>query len=235
MTELMSKITNEQTLANCFHGDNWIGAAERDYYLNADHEICQCASLNRRIPGRYGFIPGYSFYMAKERICTDLYFNLGNPPDRSLIVVQYDGIKAAEASPFVKDFLDLKKNIEDTIQMLKDNTLDPYEIGGSLFSYTPERTEGRFMTLTYTMCECPIRERQEFVQFYVSGNKLKHLSVSKEPLEDMMRFFPDFDTLDRTELHLRTFLNPENDALKESSLYHEKWLEARESIEFDRG
>ena len=56
MTELMSKITNEQTLANCFHGDHWIGAAERDYYLKEDHEICLCASLNRRIPGRYGFI-----------------------------------------------------------------------------------------------------------------------------------------------------------------------------------
>lgn len=113
--------------------------------------------------------------------------------------------------------------------------MNPYEIGGSLFSYTPERTEGRFMTLTYTMCECPIRERQEFVQFYVSGNKLKHLSVSKESLEDMMRFFPDFDTLDRTELHLRIFLDPEEDALREGSLYHEKWLEARDSIEFDRG
>ena len=123
MTELMSKITNEQTLANCFHGDNWIGAAERDYYLNADHEICLCASLNRRIPGRYGFIPGYSFYVAKERICTDLYFNLGNPPDRSLIVVQYDGIKAAEASPFAKDFRDLKKNIEDA----GDGEQDPAE------------------------------------------------------------------------------------------------------------
>lgn len=66
------RITNEQTLANCFYGNNWIAAAEREYDTGTDHELCFCAGFSRRVPGNYDFIPEYRFYVTKKRIIRDL-------------------------------------------------------------------------------------------------------------------------------------------------------------------
>ena len=227
-------ITEETGLAHRFYGDVWIGAAGCCCHVAQDHEVNLCAFYNRRVPGGYRFIPEYQFFVTKENVCQDLFWNLGNLSDSSLILEQYAGVGAAEASPYGPIFLELKDKIESTINMLKEEPLDPYLFAGSLFSYTPDSEQEKQLALTYTMCECPIRDRQEFVQFYVSGDRLKKLSISQIPLEDMMRFFPDFETLDREVLHLRTFLPVRESALQEGSLYHEVWLDALDSIEFDR-
>ena len=81
----------------------------------------------------------------------------------------------------------------------------------------------------------PIRERNEFVQFYFIGKKLKLFSRSDVPLQDLMRFFPDFDTLDKNQLHLRTFLPTVENAINEGSQYHDMYCEALEAVAFDNG
>jgi len=152
------------------------------------------------------------------------------PPDESVILEQFRSEKAAEASPYAEIFTDLKNRIANLLRELKENPIDPFEIGGSLFSYT----SGHGISLAYTVCEMPDTDNREFLQFYFTGEKLKHLSRSPVPLEDLMRFFPDFDTLDKNQLHLRTFLTPSEYALKENVRYHEMYCEALDSIGFDR-
>ena len=49
-----------------------------------------------------------------------------------------------------------------------------------------------------------------------------------------MRFFSDFEALDREQLHLRTFLPIREYALKDDGLYHQRYLESLDSIEFDQ-
>ena len=44
------------------------------------------------------------------------------------------------------------------------------------------------------------------------------MSVSPERLSNLIRFFKDFDDLDRRELHLRSFL-PLEAAIQENALY----------------
>ena len=70
----------------------------------------------------------------------------------------------------------------------------------------------------YIMCEIPIIERKEFVQFYLSKGTQSwdRMSISPEPISEMMSFFKDFDELDKKVLHLRKYrllrsLDPEKD------------------------
>ncbi len=219
-----------KTLAIYFYGDNGIGAAERKGTDDQGQKLYFCAYFNRRVPEKYEFIPEYQFYVANQPICRDIYWNLGYPPDESVILERFDGETAAEASPYAEIFADLKSRIVELLRELKGNTFDPFEIGGSLFSYT----SGRGISLAYTICEMPDVDNREFIQFYFTGEKLKLLSRSPVPLEDLMRFFPDFDTLDKNQLHLRTFLPPLENAVGEGSRYHEMYCEALDSIGFDR-
>lgn len=219
-----------KTLGIYFYQDIGVGAAERKGVDDHGQELYFCAYYNRRVPEKYEFISEYRFYIAKQPMCHDVYWNLGYPPDESVILEQFNGETAAEASPYGEIFADLKSRIVNLLRELKENTFDPFEIGGSLFSYTP----GQGISIAYTVCEMPDIDKREFVQFYFTGEKLKSLSRSPVPLEDMMRFFPDFDTLDKNQLHLRTFLPPVENAVREGSQYHEMYLEALDSIDFDR-
>ena len=51
------------------------------------------------------------------------------------------------------------------------------------------------------------------------------MSVSREPLSDLMRYFKDFDELDRNELHLRRFLS-EKEYAEEGSEYYKEYRKA---------
>ena len=221
-------ITYEHSLAERFYGDVFIGTAERNYYIDQYHELCLCAFYNRRIPGKYEFIPEYQFFITKQRMCLDIYWNLGNISDESMIMEKYDGLEAAKSSYYYDDFLDLKKKIDDSIKWRKEHALDPYKLGGwSSFNYKPNQEK----RLTYTVYECPIKENHEIIQLYLVGEKVKMLSTSQVLLSDMMSFFKDFETLDKEELHLRSFLPIKEYVLPEGSKYHDLYTEIIKNIQ----
>ena len=229
-------ITYEHRLAEHFYRDVYMGAAERNYYIDRYHELCLCAYFNRRVPGKYEFIPEYQFFVTKKRMCLDIYWNLGYISDESMVVEKYDGIEAAKESHYYKDFVDLKEMIDKSIKWKKDHIFGPFDIGGmSSFQYSPCKGT------TYAVHEIPIKERQEILQLYMDPDteKLMQVTVSKVLLSDLMRFFKDFESLDENELHLRTFLPVQEYALADGSLYHGyytqvvEWLERMKNVRWD--
>ena len=63
-----------------------------------------------------------------------------------------------------------------------------------MFQFKPDK-EGE---TEYTIYEIPISEKREIAQFYLNygTQKWEMLSVSPEPLSELMLFFKDFDALD---------------------------------------
>ena len=57
------------------------------------------------------------------------------------------------------------------------------------------------------MFEIPVIERKEMAQFYLNKetDSWEKMSISPEPISEMMSSFKDFDELDKRELHLREF------------------------------
>jgi len=212
-------ITYEHSLAERFYDDVYMGSAERNYYVDEFHEICLCAHYNRRIPGRYEFFPDWQFFITKKRMCLDIYWNLGNIPDENMIIEKYIGLESARKSPFFKDFKDLQYMINKSIRWKKKHKVDPFEFyTGSSFDY-PSAKYGK---PEYTVFQFPVKTKKELVQFYLNKatDKLKLMSVTKEPFSDMMEFFDDFDELDKNEIHMRKFLPIQEYAIKEGSPYH---------------
>lgn len=219
-------ITYEHSMAEHFYQDVYMGAAERNYYVDRHHELCLCAYYNRRVPGKYEFIPEYQFYVTKTRMCLDIYNNLGNISDESMIVEKYDSIESAKESHYYQDFMDLKEMIDKSIKWKREHISDPFDRGSSSFNYSPRQgTE-------CTVFEIPVEERREILQLYMDrdAEKLMQATVSKVRLSDLMIFFKDFESLDKNELHLRTFLSIQECVLAEGSLYHGYYMKVLENI-----
>lgn len=216
-------ITYEHAIADGLYKGVYIGAAERNYYVDRHHELCLCAYYNRRVPGKYEFISDYLFFITKKRMCLTIYWNLGNVSDEKSILERYDSIDAARSSRYYEDFLDLKAKIDSAVEWQRTHVLDPFEdYMGTSFRYEDDDS-------CFSIFEYPVCDRKEMVQFYYNRttDQWERMSVSKEPLSDLMRYFKDFDELDERELRLRTFLPIEENAMTEGSLYHKPYEDAR--------
>ena len=208
-------VTYEQCLAVRFYGDVYMGTAQRNYYADRYHEICLCAHYNRRIPGKYEFEEGYQFFVTKKRMCLDIYWNLGNISNTHSVLEHYHSIESAVNSNYYRDFCDLKSQIEEGVKRKKARAVNMFEEDVGISFHPVEDVNGKSR---YIMCEIPIIERKEFVQFYLSKGTQSwdRMSISPEPISEMMSFFKDFDELDKKVLHLRKYrllrsLDPEKD------------------------
>lgn len=225
----LGAITYEHCLTNRFYGDVFMATAERNYYVDQFHELCLCAHYNRRIPKEYKFEEGYQLFVTKKRMCLDIYRNLGNISNESMIIEYYSSMSDAEKSIHYKDFCDLKKMIEEGVIWRKTHIFDPFKFPGvSCFQSTPDE-DGK---CKYSMYETTIIETREVVQFYLNNETetWEKMSVSPEPLSELMNFFKDFDDLDKRELHLRKFL-PLMTAINENMFYKKAFDTVKEFYE----
>ncbi len=226
-------ITYEHSLAERFYNDIYMGAAERNYYVDGYQELCLCAHYNRRIPGKYEFVEEYQFFVTKDRMCLEIYWNLGNISDSDRILEHYQSLEEAENSKFYKDFCDLKVQIEESIEWEKTHIIDPFEMRAisSFLSMEDEKGDAK-----YTIYEVPISDRKEMVQFYLNNENesWEMMSVSAVELSDMLRFFKDFDVLDKEQLHLRTFYSIENRIMEKEPSYKKAFDEVKAFYEYNK-
>lgn len=222
-------VTYEHCCTEHFHRDIFMATTERNYYVDRYHELCLCAHYNRRIPGEYRFEEGFQFFVTKKRMCLDIFWNLGNISDEKMILEHYDSIDNAKKSLHYRDFCELKDMIEEGINWNKTHIPDPFIFpGGSHYQSAPDKNGKR----KYTIYEKSIKERREFVQFYLNNEteNWDMMSVSPERLSNLIRFFKDFDDLDRRELHLRSFL-PLEAAIQKNALYKRAFDTVKQSYE----
>ena len=218
------RITYEHYLVERFYRDVYIGTAERNYYVDRYHELCLCVHYNRRIPCKYQFDGRYQFFVTKKRMCLDIYWNLGNISDESTVLEKYDSIEEAKGSCYYTDFCEIKKQLDDHVkwkQSLCRETDEYYEISG--IGSTCAKVGGS----EYTVYETPVAERREMAQFYKNNKteKWEWMSITLEPIQEMMHFFKDFDEIDKEELHLRRFYNLDN--YRMDACYQNAFIEAR--------
>lgn len=197
-------ITYEQCLIERFYGDVYMGTAQRNYYVDKYHEICLCAHYNRRIPDKYEFEEGYQFFVTKRRMCLDIYWNLGNISDTASVLEHYHSIESSVNSKYYRDFCDLKDQIEEGVKWKKVHAVNLFEEDVGISFHPVEDVNGKSR---YTMFEIPVIERKEMAQFYLNKetDSWEKMSISPEPISEMMSSFKDFDELDKRELHLREF------------------------------
>lgn len=218
----VGSVTYEHCLVERFYQDIFMGTAERNYYVDTYHELCLCVHFNRRIPGKYEFIPDYQFFVTKKRMCLDIYWNLGNISDEGMILEKYDNLESAKSSRYYSDFCDLKQKIEEGIEFKKNHVWDPFKYGnGSCFQSSDK---------VYSIYEYPNASQKEFVQFYWNTNtkQWEKMSISSVQLSDLVRFFKDFEELDKRELHLRIWLPITVCAVAETGQYHILFKDAEE-------
>ena len=58
-------LTYEHCIVQRLYRDVYIGDAERNYYVDEKRENNLCVHYTTRIPGRYEFIPSYTFHVTK--------------------------------------------------------------------------------------------------------------------------------------------------------------------------
>lgn len=203
---LVGVITYEHCLTERFYGDIYMSTAERNYYVDQYHEVCLCAHYNRCIPGTYQFDGKYQFFVTKERMCLDIYWNLGNISDETMILEKYDSIKAAEESKYYGDFLELVKKIEAGVEWKRTHFLDPFKFGGGCSFLSQKDENGRSKYIIY---EIPIPEEKVMAQFYLDQETetWDTMSISPVSLCDLMQFLKNFNELDEQVLHLRNFIS----------------------------
>lgn len=220
-------ITYEHCLPEGFYGEQYLCSAERNYYVDRYHELCLLAHYGKRTPGKYEIVPGYEFFVTKKRMCLDIYWNLGHLSDESVIVERYDSLESAKQSEYYADFCDLKDKIDDGIKWAKNREYDPFEFGGGS-KYGAEKDEND--EPTYDVYQYIDSENKQFIQLYqnIKTKSWDKMSISSEDLSDLMRFFRDFDELDKNELHLRTWLSINDNAIAEGSAYHHVYEWAKE-------
>lgn len=213
-----TNVTYEHCVVQRFHNDIWIGDAERNYYIDKNHEICLCAHYNTRVKGTYKFIPDYHFYITKKRMSLDLHWHLGNISDASQIIEEFDSLDDAEKSQFYNDFCELKDFIDSKIreQKLREKAIDfgSYRINYTIIRNKKGKVTGHFY-------EIPVDTTKEFACIMIDYDKDEWtLSVSSEPVMDMFRYFEDFLELDRKELHLLHTIPLINKDLSKESPYY---------------
>ena len=221
------QITYEHALAERLFGDVYFGTAERNYYVDRNHELCLCVHFNRRIPGTYNFDNQYHCYVTKTRMCLDIYWHLGNITNEKMILEEYVGIENAKESAYYEDFCDLIEKIEKSIEWKKDHKGNPYGWGGmAAFCY---KSSSRDNT-EYKAFETEDPKRKENVQFYFneSAKEWELMSISQERIADVINFFDDFDEIDYKELHIREFIPIKENAMEPAGYYHELFKRAKE-------
>lgn len=218
-------ITYEHYLVDKIYPDICFCTGERNYYIDRNHELCLCVHYNRRVPGEYVFIPDYQFFVTKKRMCIDIYWNLGNISDESMIIQKYNDLESAKDSLFYEDFADMKQQIDERIKWKKEQQYDPFESEeGSSFKYLRDEN-GNYK---YEVYEFASQKDKEFVQVYWNNisNNWELLSTTKTPISDLAKYLKDFEYLDNSILHLRHFVPFEEIKKNPDSKYHEVFEKA---------
>lgn len=211
-------VTYEHTLVQHFYDDVWTGDAERNLYVDENHEICLCAHYNFRVKGKYEFIPDYRFYITKERMCLDLHWNLGCVTKPSLIIQMFNSLEEAKTSQFYDDFCILKKRIDKALKEQKKSEKSVNYDFCTITQGTKQDKKGKDVIRIFEM---PVSKTKEYVQILLDLKKDEWvLSTSKEPVMDMFCYFDDFLELDEKELHLRTIKPMNNKELPKQSPYY---------------
>jgi len=223
-------ITYEHCLTERFYGDIYMSTAERNYYVDRYHEVCLCAHYNRCIPGTYLFDGKYQFFVTEERMCLDIYWNLGNISDETMILEKYDSIKEAEESKYYSDFLELVKMMEDGVEWKRTHIPDPFEFDGGCSFEAEKDNSGQ---PKYVIYEMPVPEEKMMAQFYLDHKTetWNAMSISTVPLCDLMQFFKNFNELDERELHLRKFLTLNDQTLDNKPGYRKAFEKAKSFYE----
>lgn len=226
-------IIYQYSLASILPRGITIGVAERNLYVDRNHEINLCAYWNTRISAKYEFNNKYSFYITDGRIASDIFCSLGRFSDNKKIIKKYDSLEQVKESDFYNHFFQMKEIIENNIldeeKRLEKNKKDAFK-WGTLYGGPNEDFSG----IDYEW-EC--KKTKEFVQLHVDLNKDKWiLTTSKERLGNLKIWFEDFDELDKNELHLLSH-HDELDAknLDRSSPYYSIVKEAKLALGLDGG
>lgn len=212
----VGEVTYEHVLVESLPKDIIIGAAERNLYIDQNHEVNLCAYWNVRKTGTYEFTPEYNFYETDGRKCLDIYWNLGIIKDESIIIKKYSSLEDAKDSEYYKDFCWMKKEIEKAVaNEVKSRKKDDEFKWNTMWVGTREDREGG----EYEWC---CSKNKEYVQLKVDlPNNQWILTTSKFRVGELKRFIDDFDEIDKKELHLLTYhedLDVEN--LDKSSVYY---------------
>lgn len=222
----VGSITYEHSLAERLFGDVYFGTAERNYFVDSNHELCLCAHFNRRIPGTYTFDNEYHFFVTKKRMCLDIYWHLGNITNEKMILEKHVGLEDAKQSAYYDDFCDLVKKIESSIEWKKNHMRKPYDLGGTAcFHYKSSSRDTE-----YEAFEEADKRRKQMVQFYFNETTQEwdSMSVSKERISDVINFLGDFDDLDEKVLHIREFIPIEENAISLTGKYHKLFKRAKD-------
>lgn len=212
----VGEVTYEHVLVQTLPKDIIIGAAERNLYIDQNHEVNLCAYWNVRKPGTYEFSPEYNFYVTDGRECLDIYWNLGIVKDESIIIQKYSSLEDAKGSEYYKDFCWMKKEIEKTVaNEVKSRKKDDEFKWNTMWVGTREdRVGGEY--------EWICSKNMEYVQLKVDLPKKQWiLTSSKYRVGDLKKLIDDFEEIDKKELHLLTYhedLDVEN--LDKSSVYY---------------
>ena len=178
-----------------------IGVAERNLYVDKNHEINLCVYWNTRIPAKYEFNNKYSFYITDGRIASDIFCSLGRFSDNKKIIKKYDSLEQAKESEHYNHFFQMKEIIESNIldeeKKQEKNKKEAFK-WGTLYGGPNDDFSGADY-------EWECKKTKEFVQLHVDLNKDEWiLTTSKERLRNLKIWFEDFDELDRNVLHLLT-------------------------------
>ncbi len=222
----IGSITYEHSLAERLFGDIYFGTAERNYFVDSNHELCLCAHFNRRIPGTYTFDNEYHFFVTKKRMCLDIYWHLGNITNEKMIVEKYVGLDNVKQSSYYDDFCDLVRAIESSIKWKKDHMRKPYDWGGT----ASFRYKSSSRNTEYEAFEEADKRRKQLVQFYFNETTQEWdlMSISKETISDVINFLDDFDELDEKVLHIREFIPIKENAIFITGKYHRMFKRAKD-------
>lgn len=226
-------ISSQYSFAKILPRGITIGVAERNLYIDRNHEINLCAYWNTRISTKYEFNNEYSFYITDGRIVSEIFCSLGRFSDKKKIIKKYDSLEQAKDSEYYKHFLQMKKMIEESIveEEIKQekNKKTAFKWGG-LYGGPNQNFSG----VDYEW-EC--KKTKEFVQLHVDLDKDEWiLTTSKERLGNLKIWFEDFDELDKNELHFLTY-HDEIDAgnLARTSPYYTVVKEAKHALGLEGG
>lgn len=210
-----------------------IGAAERNIYIDRNHEINLCAYWNTRISTKYEFNNEYSFYITDGRIVSDIFCSLGRFSDNEKIIQKYDSLESAKESEYYKHFCQMKKMIEKSI-LDEERKREKNKKDGFIWETTYGGPNNDYSGADY---EWICKKTKEYVQLHVDLDKDKWiLTTSKERLGSLKIWFEDFDELDKNVLHFLTYhdeLDVRN--LDKSSPYYSIVKDAKHDLGLEDG
>lgn len=221
-------VSYEHCAVQRLHGDIYIGDAERNYFVDKQHEINLCVHYNFRIPGKYAFISEYRFYVTDGRQSLFLHCRLGEI-DPAKVIEEYTSLELAAKSEYYKDFYELKEKIDNEILRQQEiRKTVKVQLDNSVRSSSKEIPDKGMCTLY----EIPHAETKEFVQFHIWEETGQwQLSTSHHSVIDEWRYLNDFYQIEETELHLLTYRPMKNTGLPSTSVYYQAYLGVKQFIE----